>query len=84
LALFGSAMRDDFRDDSDIDMLVEFEPDAPIGLFERIGLTNELTALFGRNVDLGERSALKPFVRDNVLASSDVIYTAAMVQEERH
>jgi predicted nucleotidyltransferase len=74
LALFGSVLRDDFREDSDIDVLVEFEPGAPIGLFEFVGLKQELADLLGRDVDLVEKAGLKEFLRDRVLHSAQVIY----------
>jgi predicted nucleotidyltransferase len=74
LALFGSVLRDDFRDDSDIDVLVEFEPNAPVGLLEFIGLKQDLADLIGRDVDLVEKAGLKRFLRDSVLSSAQVIY----------
>lgn len=74
LALFGSVLRDDFRDDSDVDMLVEFEPDAPVDLLEFIHLKNELSVLLGRDVDLVEKPGLKRFVRDEVMSTSRVVY----------
>jgi predicted nucleotidyltransferase len=76
LSLFGSVLRDDFRDDSDIDVLVEFEPDAPIDLILYIRLGRELSALLGRQVDLVEKPGLKPFLRDEVLHTARVIYAA--------
>ncbi len=57
-------------------MLVEFEPDAPIGLLEYVRLQHELAALFARDVDLVEKVGLKRFVRDNVLQSAKVLYAA--------
>lgn len=74
LAVFGSALRDDFRADSDIDLLVEFEPDAPRGLFRFVQLQYDLEDLFGRQVDLVPKDGLKPIIRDDVLASAHVIY----------
>ena len=76
LALFGSVLRDDFRVDSDIDVLVEFESDAPIGLLEYIGLQNELTDLLGRDVDLVEKTGLKRLIRDSVINSARLLYAA--------
>jgi uncharacterized protein len=76
LALFGSVLRDDFREDSDIDILVEFEPGAPIGLIEYIRLQNELSDLIGRPVDLVEKTGLKLFLRDSVVNSAQIIYAA--------
>jgi len=74
LALFGSVLRDDFRDDSDVDVLVEFEPEAPIGLLDYIALQEELAVLLQRNVDLVSKRGLKRVIRDRVLASSRVVY----------
>src|SRR6478735_252005 len=70
LALFGSVLRDDFRDDSDIDVLVEFEAGARFGLFRYFELRDELAALLGRNVDLVEKQGLKAVIRDDVIASA--------------
>ncbi len=76
LALFGSVLRDDFRDDSDVDVLVEFEPNAPIDLILFVRLGRELSVLLGRRVDLVEKPGLKRFLRDEVLDSARVIYAA--------
>lgn len=74
LALFGSVLRDDFRSDSDVDVLIEFEPDSHITLFDMSRIQRELTQLIGRRVDLVPKNGLKPLIRDDVLASSEVIY----------
>ncbi len=76
LGLFGSVLRADFRPDSDVDVLVEFEPDAPVTLFTLVETREGLSALFGRPVDLVPRNSLKPIVRDEVLASEQVVYAA--------
>lgn len=73
LSLFGSVLRDDFGDQSDIDVLVEYEPDARVSLFDMSDLRYELIDLFGREVDLVEKPGLKPLVRDNVLATAEVL-----------
>jgi uncharacterized protein len=75
LALFGSALRDDLRPDSDLDFLVEFERNARVSLFEFIGLQEELAALVGRSVDLAFKDGLKPVVREQVLGSARVVFT---------
>ncbi|MCL4507763.1 MAG: nucleotidyltransferase family protein [Chloroflexi bacterium] len=76
-ALFGSVLRDDFRPDSDIDVLITFSPDAPYSLFDLRRMENELRAIFGRNVDLVEKAALRnPFRRSEILKTSRVIYAA--------
>ena len=75
LAVFGSAARGDMRPDSDVDILVEFEPGTHPGLgFFR--LEEELRELFGRRVDLGRKSLLKPLVRRSVLRDAVVLYAA--------
>ncbi len=76
LALFGSVLRDDFRADSDVDALVEFEPGRVPGLaFFR--MQRELSALLGRTVDLNTMADLSPYFRERVLAEAEVIYGAA-------
>jgi uncharacterized protein len=76
LALFGSAVRGDLRPDSDVDVLVEFAPEAQVGLFALLGMQEELSTLLGRPVDLVLKSGLKPLVRDAVLASAETVYAA--------
>ena len=76
LSLFGSVLRDDFHAGSDIDILVEFEPGAPIGLIEYIGLQEELSDLLGRTVDLVSKRGLKRLIRDEVINASRVVYAA--------
>ncbi len=74
LALFGSVLRDDFRTDSDVDVLVEFEPDARVGMFALVDMQDELAALLKRPVDLVLKVGLKPMIRDSVLKSAVVVY----------
>lgn len=75
LSLFGSVLRDDFRPESDIDVLVEFDPDAKISLFDLIDMEEELASILGRKVDLIEASALRnPFRRYEILRTQQVIY----------
>jgi uncharacterized protein len=76
LSLFGSVLREDFRDDSDIDVLVEFDPDARIGL-KFIDIRDELTELLGREVDLNMPNSLSDFFCDEVLGLAEVIYERA-------
>jgi len=73
LALFGSVLRDDFRPDSDVDVLVEFEPDHIPGL-AFFGMQDELSEILGRRVDLNTAGFLSPLFRDQVLAEADVLY----------
>ncbi|MDX1520876.1 MAG: nucleotidyltransferase family protein [Anaerolineae bacterium] len=74
LALFGSVLRDDFGPESDVDILVDFEPDAEIGFMELSGMQLELAELFHRPVDLVPRDGLKPLIRPSVLSSAELIY----------
>lgn len=76
LALFGSVLRDDFRPDSDVDILVEFEPDARIGL-RFFALEEELSEILGRKVDLNTPGFLSEYFRDEVLTEAEVQYDAA-------
>jgi uncharacterized protein len=75
LALFGSVLRDDFRPDSDVDVLVEFRSDARVGFFELYDMEQELSEIFGgRKVDLNTPKSLSKFFRDTVLAAAEVKY----------
>src|ERR1700749_3122379 len=74
LSLFGSALQDHFRPDSDIDLLVEFEPDARIGFIAFAQFQSELSQLLGREVDLVPKGGLKPLIRDSVISSAKVLY----------
>lgn len=76
-ALFGSAVRDDFGPESDVDVLVTFTPEAPWSLFELVQMQQELEVIFNRKVDLIEEAALKnPFRRRAILREKEVIYAA--------
>ena len=77
LALFGSVLRDDFRPDSDVDVLVEFEPGTKVGFIRLAGMQIELSELLGRNVDLNTPGCLSKYFRDEVLAEAEVQYDAA-------
>jgi hypothetical protein len=77
LSLFGSALRDDFRPDSDVDVLVSFDPGADWSLLDLVSMQEELAALAGRGVDLVEREALRnPYRRAAILTSTRVLYAA--------
>lgn len=77
LSLFGSVLRDDFGPESDIDVLVDFEPDASIG-FEIFALERELSALFGgRKVDVLSEKYLNRRLRPYIMGSAKVQYEAA-------
>ena len=77
LALFGSVLRDDFGPDSDLDVLVEFEPGTRVGLIKMAGLEIELSRMLGRKVDLNTPKCLSPYFRGEVLAEAEVQYEQA-------
>jgi len=76
LALFGSVLRPDFQDDSDVDVLVEFEPEHPVGLIRLAAIEQELADLLNRKVDLNTPGFLSKYFRDEVLAEAEVWYDA--------
>ncbi len=76
LSLFGSAARGDMRPDSDIDILVEFLPDAEVDLVDYAGLMLDLSQLLGRKVDLVSKNGLKPLIRSSVLGEARLLYAA--------
>ncbi len=76
LSLFGSILRDDFGPDSDVDVLVEFEPDARTG-FAFFAMQDELAVMLGRSVDLHTPESLSRYFRDEVLSEAQVQYVAA-------
>jgi uncharacterized protein len=76
-SLFGSILRDDFRDDSDVDVLVSFREDAGIGMWDLCSMREELETLFGRRVDLVVKEGLRnPFRRHAILNSREIVYAA--------
>ncbi len=75
LSLFGSILRDDFGPESDIDVLVEFEPDSRVGL-RFFAMERELSDLLGRKVDLNTPGFLSRYFREEVLAEAVVQYDA--------
>ena len=76
LAVFGSALRDDFGPNSDVDVLVEFEPERTPGL-RFFALQDELGELFQRDVDLDTPASLSRYFRDEVPAKAEDQYVAA-------
>jgi hypothetical protein len=80
LALFGSALRADFRPDSDVDVLVEFSADAKHGLFALSRMEDKLRRIFGREVDLVDRAAIEQsrnyIRRKEILSALETIYGA--------
>lgn len=76
-SLFGSVLRDDFRPDSDVDVLVSIDPQAHISLFEIAQMQIELENMFKRPVDLVEKEGLRnPYRRREILSTAQVIYAA--------
>jgi len=74
LWLYGSVLRDDFRPDSDVDVLVEFEPGHVVG-FQIIDIEEELSRLFGgHRIDMVREKYLNRRLRDRVLAEAEVVY----------
>ena len=80
LALFGSVLRDDFRPDSDVDVLVSFAPDADWSLLDHMAMEEELAGILGRKVDLVSRRAVERSAnrirRQAILGSAEVVYAA--------
>jgi len=74
LAFFGSVLRDDFRPDSDVDMLVDFESGYTPGLITLAGMEIELSGLLGRQVDMRTPSELSRYFRQRVLDTAQVVY----------
>lgn len=77
LSLFGSVLRGDFGEDSDVDVLVEFAPGHGWGLYDVIDMEEELAALFGRRVDLVMKGGLRnPIRRREILKTRRIVYAA--------
>jgi len=76
LALFGSSLTEDFGEESDVDLLVTFRPEARVGFLAFSRIQRELEELLGRKVDLVPKGGLKPTIRDSVLATARVLYAA--------
>ena len=77
LALFGSAARGELLPDSDVDLLIEFKPDSPVGLLDYQDIQNELEAIFGRPVDLASKGILRnPYRRRTILRDLRTLYVA--------
>ena len=76
LALFGSVLREDFRPDSDVDVLIDFKPgiEEKLTLMDLSGMQLELSDILERDVDLVLRDGLKPFIKDEVLNDLEVVY----------
>jgi hypothetical protein len=77
LSFFGSVLRDDFGPDSDVDILVEFESGAAVGLIALSGMEIELGEIIGRKIDLNTGGFLSPYFRDQVYAAAEAAYERA-------
>ncbi len=77
LSVFGSAARNELTPESDIDLLVEYEPGASVGLFTMSGHRLDLIEIVGREVDLATPNSLSPYIRQAVLESAKLIYAKA-------
>lgn len=76
-SIFGSALREDFGPESDVDVLVELEDEAPWSLFDWVDMIDELRDILGRDVDLVEKTAIRnPFRRHSILRAHEVVYAA--------
>ena len=77
LSFFGSILREDFQQDSDIDILVQFDDQVEYSLFDLFEIKEEFENALGREIDLIEKSSLRnPYRRDNILRNAKVIYAA--------
>ena len=77
LSLFGSSIRDDFNQDSDVDILVSFDSNSEITLFDIMDLEREFSKLLNREVDIVEKESLKnPIRKKNILSTRKIIYAA--------
>jgi len=76
LALFGSVLTDHFTDESDVDVLVEFQKNHVPGLFRFVGMEDELGEIIGRKADLRTAAELSRYFRDEVVAHAEPIYAA--------
>ena len=76
LRAFGSVLRDDFTDESDVDLLVAFGPDARISLLDHVRIQRELSELPGRDVDLASEKAVSKYIRDEVFEEAEPLYVS--------
>ena len=74
LSVFGSALRGELTPESDVDLLVEYLPDARIGYFELARQARELSDIVGREVDLATPNSLSPYIKQDVLNSARLLY----------
>lgn len=82
MSLFGSVLRDDFKTDSDVDVLISFGEDVALGLLDKMAAREELETILGRNVNLITQSGLLhwttlPSIRESILAEAEIVYAHA-------
>ena len=82
ISFFGSVLREDFGEESDIDILISFGEDGALGLLDKMSARQELEAMLDRNVDLVTKSGLShwttpPSIRDSILAEAEIVYAHA-------
>ena len=77
LSLFGSAARDELRPESDVDLLVEYLPDARVGYFTMAQHMLDFSDIIGRRIDLATPDSLSPYIRPSAMSSARVIYAQA-------
>lgn len=77
LMFFGSVLRDDFTPKSDVDVIVEFEPGASVGMLKFARIERELSDIIGRKIDLNTKGFLSPYFKDEVLKEAQTQYVAA-------
>jgi uncharacterized protein len=77
LSLFGSVLQNDFTEQSDVDVLVEFEPGCGVGMMTLAGIEFALSEMLGRRVDLNTPGSLSRYFRDEVLREAETVYVAA-------
>jgi len=76
LRAFGSVLRDDFTPESDVDLLVAFEPDAGISLLDYVRIKRELSDLLRREVDLVSEKGISKYIRDEVFEEAEALYVS--------
>ena len=78
LSLFGSAIREDFHEESDVDILISYKPKAKISLFDEVNLGNEFSELMNRDVDIVDVKGLKnPIRREEILSTREIVYVTS-------
>jgi len=74
LKIFGSVARGEPKEDSDLDLIVEFEPEAKVSLLDLVRMERELSQIMGRRAELVTEDALSPYIRDQVLSEAKLLY----------